>query len=133
MTNGELILAQPILIELMRAKVNWKPKAALRLRRIYRAIQGPIQDLEQLRQDLFKKYGRMDRDTGNLLIEKDGNVIFSNDEAREKFVEEWAEVGTLEVELENPLEGLEVSRLPNRIELSIAEMDALLTAGVLAE
>ena len=66
-------------------------------------------------------------------MKEDDSVIFPNAEAREKFVKEWAEVGTLEVELENPLEGLEVSRLPHRIELSIAELDALLTAGILEE
>ncbi len=132
MTNGELILAQPILMELLQAKINWKPKAALRLRRIYRAIQEPAEDLEQLRQDLLKKYG-CTGEQGELLMEEDGNVIFPNDEAREKFIKEWKETGDLEVEVAEPFAGLTVSQLPNRIELSVAELDALLTAGILEE
>ena len=86
MTNGEVMQAAQALEELGRERL---PVAgALRVRKVTRAVQAHLQDVEAVRVDLLKRNGETDA-VGELLTGEDGQVLFRDDEAQADFAREY--------------------------------------------
>lgn len=85
MTNGELMGAAKALEELGRERL---PVAgALRVRKVTRAVQAHLQDVEAVRVDLLKRHARTD-EAGELVLGEGGIATFE-DGARERFAADW--------------------------------------------
>lgn len=85
MTNGELMGAAKALEELGRERL---PVAgALRVRKVTRAVQAHLQDVEAVRVDLLKRHARTD-EAGELVL-GEGDIATFEDGARERFAADW--------------------------------------------
>ena len=121
MTNGEVIQAAQALEELGRERLP--VPGALRVRKVTRAVQAHLQDVEAVRMDLLKRHARTDE--AGELVPGEGGIATFEDGARERFIADWEALLAERVEFEY---GVRVSDLGN-IEVRpsvLVELGALL-------
>lgn len=97
MTNGEVMQAAQALEELGRERLP--VPGALRVRKVTRAVQAHLADVEAVRMDLLKRHARTD-EAGELVPSEGGIATFESDEARERFTADWEELLAERVEFE---------------------------------
>lgn len=95
-TNGELRQAAGALSELARARLP--VVGALRLRKLIRAVDARLEDVEAVRMDLLKRHAELD-ESGAITWSEDGRARLS-DEAEQAFAREYEELMSQEAEFD---------------------------------
>jgi len=96
MTNVELLAAGQSLRELAAERLPIE--GALRVRRVIREVQGPLDDTEAVRQELLRRHGKVGED-GRPVLDEQGNVKFDGDGLK-RFQADYTELMAQTVEIE---------------------------------
>lgn len=89
MNNVEAQQALQALTELARVKLP--VSGALRVRKIIKALQAHMEDVEAVRIDIIGRYAKRDED-GHIITEnnqENGTVVFEDDDAKAEFLGEY--------------------------------------------
>lgn len=106
MTNGEVLQAAQALEELGRERLP--VPGAPRVRKVTRAVQAHLADVEAVRMDLLKRHARTDE--AGELVPGEGGIATFEDGAKERFIADWKALLAERVEFEY---GIRVSDLGN--------------------